>query len=273
MEIYVANLGEQNAHWPVCRSETVLTLETGVRLLDYWKKKDRDGWISWATENERMVNGQIATAAVASRWFNLITIFHDTVDDIWVHRDGEHLFWTTSLPGKIVEVEITDSAGRPRPYLLLKRPTQQWANKSRDGRPLLWRAIHPKAHHFLQTEATYQKIANDRNYKDYALALLDGPVIEEIHARPEWLEALGKRTSVRTFSNLETTIYNAVYQIQHTVLRADGRLVTSATKIKNLLVSEEEMRRFLHKLYQDQSGLCALTGVRMSQACMETLTA
>src|SRR6266403_2680350 len=74
MEIYVANLGEQNAHWPVCRSETVLTLETGVRLLDYWKKKDRDGWISWATENERMVNGQIATAAVASRWFNLITI-------------------------------------------------------------------------------------------------------------------------------------------------------------------------------------------------------
>ncbi|SRR6266403_2146322 len=185
MEIYVANLGEQNAHWPVCRSETVLTLETGVRLLDYWKKKDRDGWISWATENERMVNGQIATAAVASRWFNLITIFHDTVDDIWVHRDGEHLFWTTSLPGKIVEVEITDSAGRPRPYLLLKRPTQQWANKSRDGRPLLWRAIHPKAHHFLQTEATYQKIANDRNYKDYALALLDGPVIEEIHARPE----------------------------------------------------------------------------------------
>jgi hypothetical protein len=96
MEIYVANLGEENAHWPVCRSENVLTLETSARLLDYWKDNDREGWIGWATKNERMVNGQIATAAVASRWFNLITIFHDTLGDIWVHRDGDYLFWTTS---------------------------------------------------------------------------------------------------------------------------------------------------------------------------------
>jgi hypothetical protein len=146
---------------------------------------------------------------------------------------------------------------------LLKRPTSSWTNKSKDGRPLVWRSIHPKAHHFLQTEATYQKIANDRNYRDYALSLLNGPILQALHERTEWLTALGERTSVRVASSLEATIFDAVYQIGKTVVRADGRLITSETKIKNLLVSEEEMRRFLHKLYQNQSGVCALTGLRM----------
>jgi hypothetical protein len=89
------------------------------------------------------------------------------------------------------------------------------------------------------------------------------PSLKSFTIAQNGLEALGKKTSVRTFSNLETTIYDAVYQIQHTVSKADGRLVTSATKIKNMLVSEEEMRRFLHRLYKDQTGLCALTGLRM----------
>ena len=162
MDLYIANLGEQNAYWPVCRSEGVLTLETSARLLNYWKNNDRMGWLNWATRNERMVNGQIATTAVASRWFNLVTIFHETIGDIWIHRDGVYLFWTTSVPGLISEIAINDPSGNPRPYLLLKRPTQPWTNKARDGRDLLWKSIHPKAHHFLQTEATYQKIANDR---------------------------------------------------------------------------------------------------------------
>lgn len=263
MDFYIANLGEQNAYWPICRSEGVLTLETSAKLLDYWKSNDRTGWLSWATKNERMVNSQIATPAVASRWFNLVTIFHETIGDIWIHRDGNYLFWTTSIPGQISEIAIDDPSGNPRPYLLLKRPTQPWTNKARDGRDLLWRSIHPKAHHFLQTEATYQRIANDRRYRDYTSSLLNGPSLEELHDQQEWRATLGTKTSVRVASNLEATIFNAVFQIGKTVLRADGRLVTSQTKIKHLLISEEEMRRFLHKLYQDQSGLCALSGIRM----------
>jgi hypothetical protein len=113
MEVYIANLGERNAHWPACRSESVLTLETGTKLLDFWKNNDRDGWLSWATKNERMINGQIATAAVASRWFNLITIFHNTTGDIWIHRDGDYLFWTKSIAGAVVEVPINDPSGNP----------------------------------------------------------------------------------------------------------------------------------------------------------------
>jgi len=60
MKAYIANLGERNAYWPVCRAENVLTLETSARLLDFWKNDDRSGWLAWATQNERMINGQRA---------------------------------------------------------------------------------------------------------------------------------------------------------------------------------------------------------------------
>src|ERR1700681_579004 len=108
MKVYIATLGEGNAYWPTCRTESVLTLETSARLLEFWKANDRAGWLAWATQNERMINGQKAIPAVASRWFNLITIFHDTLEDIWIHRDGNFLFWTKSASGSISEVQIKD---------------------------------------------------------------------------------------------------------------------------------------------------------------------
>jgi hypothetical protein len=263
MRAYIANLGKHNVHWPVCKAENVLTLETSQILFDFWTKNDRPGWIDWAAANEKMVNGQPATAPVASRWFNLISIFHDTQDDVWIHREGDHLFWTTSTHGRITQSDYADPKGKSRKFLLLKRPTQPWKNRSRDGRNLVWRSLHPKAHHFLQTEATYQEIANDRRYKEYALSLVEGEPLRELHELPEWQDALGKKTTVTTFSTLEITIYDAVRQIGRTVLRADGRIVETTSKIKNFLVSEEDMRNFLRKLYDDQQGLCALTGLRM----------
>lgn len=263
MKVYVANLGEGNAFWPICKSESVLTLETSARLLDFWRNNDRNGWLAWAVENERMVNGQRAIPAVASRWFNLITIFHETVEDIWIHRSGDYLYWTTSIPGPVTEVAIKNPSGNPQPYLLLKRPTGPWTNQSRDGRNLLWRSLHPKAHHFLQTEATYQEIANNRNYKDYTLSILDGPPLVGLHDRPEWLAAQGEKNPVTVSSRLDRTIYDAVLQIGKTVVRADGRIVEVASKVKNLLVSDDVMREFLKRLYREQSGLCALTGLQM----------
>ena len=41
MKIYIANLGEGNAFWPICKTENVLTLETSARL---------------ATMNQKMFN-------------------------------------------------------------------------------------------------------------------------------------------------------------------------------------------------------------------------
>ena len=263
MKVFIANLGEKNVHWPICVSENVLTLETTQKLFDFWKQNDRDGWLEWAGKHERMANGQPAIPSVASRWFNLITTFHKTVDDIWMHRQGGYLFWAASKVGPVTQTIIEDPAHQGRSYLLLKRPTTPWRNQARDGRTLLWSAIHPKAHHFLQTEATYQEVANDRKYRDYALSLIDGTVLAELHQRPEWKQALGKKQLGTTFSNLEKTIFDAVRQMGKTVLRADGSIVETQIKIKEMLLPENEMRKFLSKLYADQEGHCALTGLRM----------
>lgn len=104
MKVYIANLGEGNAYWPVCRTENVLTLETSARLLDFWKRNDRSGWLSWATQNERMINGQKAIPAVASRWFNLITIFHEPSGTSLLDQIS---FWTGQRNG------YSGSIGKP----------------------------------------------------------------------------------------------------------------------------------------------------------------
>jgi len=263
MKAYLANLGERNVHWPTCKAENVLTLETSNRLYEFWARNDRNGWLAWATENERMVNGQPAIRAVASRWFNLLAIFHETQNGVWIHRDADYLFWTVSKAGPVSKITIEDPKRPTEPSILLKRPTEPWRNRSKDGRILGWRSLHPKAHHFLQTEATYQEIANDRRYKDYALSILEGPVLSELHSEADWKETLGTKEPVTVSSALETTIYDAVWQVGKTVLRADGRMVERQTKIKDLLVSDQQMREFLHTLYHEQDGLCALTGIRM----------
>jgi hypothetical protein len=260
---YIANLGLKNIHWPICRSESVLTLETSRTLYDFWLQRDRRGWIDWASKNERMINGQLAIAPVASRWFNLITIFHDTLNDVWLHRAGDYLYWALSEPGAISVEALQDPRGRDREFILLKRQTFKWADRARDGRRLLWKSIHHKAHDFLRTEATYQEVQNDRGYRDYALALLEGPPLEEFHTRPDWRARQGIRSSGRTLSSLEKTIINAMLNIKGTVARADGRLIETVAKIKKIVGNEEDFKRFLEHLYRQQEGLCALTGLKM----------
>jgi hypothetical protein len=39
------------------------------------------------------------TAAVASRWFNLVSIISETEGDVWIHRARSELWWTTSRGG------------------------------------------------------------------------------------------------------------------------------------------------------------------------------
>ena len=270
MKIYVANLGFENVYWPVCRSDSVLTLYTSKKLFECWTNGDREGWIEWATHNAKMTNGQLAIKPVASRWFNLLTIFHETLGDIWIHRDRDQLFWTRTVSGPTSVSHITDPTavssktgpvGHSNPYLLLKKPTERWRSTTEAGRPLFWKGLHPKSRDFLQTEATYQEVANDRGYKDYVFSLLNDQNLDAWHNRIEWKEK--QKNPVRTFSALENTIYDAMLRIRSTVAKADGRIFEKSSKVKNLTVPEEEFRLFLRRLYDEQGGLCMLTGLRM----------
>jgi hypothetical protein len=258
MTTYIANFGVNNIYWPICASENVITLQTSVECFEHWKNDDRLGWISWATHNLSSLRGRTATPPVASRWFNLLSIFFNTSSDLWLHRHEDELFWTRSRPGAPTVTEIND--GR---HVLVRRPADSWSSRNVKGRPLLWKAIHPKARDFLHTEATYQELATDRGYRQYANALVEGAPFEPWHDQPNWKTKLGKSSPVKVFTNLEKTIWRAVKTVERTVAFADGSLDERVRKIKNLTVSAIELREYLEELYRDQEGLCAATGLEM----------
>ena len=91
-----------------------------------------------------------------------------------------------SLPGPLREtpaaVNPPDHNG-PRVWVL-EAPCRPWSDRDGEGRPLQWSALHPKARDFLSTEATFQKLGNDRGYVDYARALIAGEPLDQWHRVP-----------------------------------------------------------------------------------------
>lgn len=263
MKVFVANLGYKNVYWPVCREERVITLQTSAACFEHWQRGDRAGWIEWATQNVSSLSGQIATAPVASRWFNLVTIIFETAGDLWLHRSDTDLFWTYSREGTPSVTEITDPVGSKINYVLIRRPADAWQHHDKQGRRLQWRSVHPKAHDFLQTEATYQELANDRGYRDYAEALVEGARLDAWHNQEAWKGRVGNSSNVKVFSNLEKTIYRAVLTVEHTVANADGSVDERVRKLKEQLISSPELREHLADQYRQREGLCAATGLQM----------
>lgn len=263
MKVVVANLGYKNVHWPICLREDVITLQVSVDAFNFWKNGNKNGWIEWAIENEATMHGRSPTRAVCSRWYNLMSFFSESVDDLWLHRSDDDLYWTTSRASEINITPIDDPFGSNRPYLLFRRSADKWRNHDKKGRRLQWKALHLKARDFLHTEATYQEVASDRGYRDYAIALIEGQSLERWHSATSWIAKQGDNQAVKIFSSLERTIWVAVRQIVETVGRSDGRQVVRNSKIKELRGSEEEIRKFLEEIYHEQEGLCALTGLPM----------
>lgn len=263
MRIFVVNLGTGNQHWPVCRAESVLTLQVSSELLRFWRAGDKPGWTRWSSLNETTMSGRPPIEAVTSRWYNLLSVFAGTDGDIWVHSDGERLFWTRSVTGEFDEQPIPDPFGTGRSYFLLKRRCEPWRDVDARGRRLEWRGLHPKSHDFLRTEATFQEIANDRGYRDYVHALLAGDALELWHTKPDWSSRVGRHGTVRVFDPLEVTIEDAVRRVEQTTRDADGREVVATRKIKDLEISPDLLRATLLKIYREQEGYCALTGLRM----------
>lgn len=263
MRIYVVNLGTGNRHWPTCLAESVLTLQVSSELLSFWRADDKSGWARWSALNETTMSGRRPIEAVTSRWYNLLTVYAATDGDLWVHSDGERLFWTKSVAGEFDADPISDPFGTGRSYFLLKRRCEPWRDIDGRGRPLNWRELHPKSHDFLRTEATFQEIANDRGYRDYVRALLAGDTLDPWHTKPDWRSRLGPHGIVRKLDPLEITIEEAVRRVEQTTRDADGREVVATRKIKDLIVPPDRLRTALRDLYIDQEGYCALTGLRM----------
>jgi len=263
--VYIANFGEANALWPIAKANsTILTIDN-VEVHPFWQAGDREGFIAAAQEATLTARKERPAKQTAGRWYNLIDELRDSVDDIWISRQGPAIWWTVSQAGNLNE-DLIASTNPPRdgPQVwLLQKPCRPWTDRDERGRPLLWEALHAKARDFLATEATFQSIANDRGYADYCRALIAGDPLDQWHQGKLFRdkEAASSKRAGRTFSPKETAAMDMARTLLATVSQSNGQIAERRVKEKNTDLSSEEWEALLLRMLGEQEDRCALTGL------------
>jgi hypothetical protein len=259
MKVFIANFGIANKLWPVCRERSTVATINDDDLHALWLAGDRDGYIECCVTTKKTAAGITPTRPVASRWFNLAGIVCATESDIWIHREKEALWWTTSLPG---EATFSHQDSSPGPVYMIHKAATPWTDRSKAGAPLRWSALHARAREFLFTEGTLQQISED--HARYAVALISGESLDQWHSRPDWRAKSEKagRGAATVFSPRQRAVTLMVMTALGTVAGANGQEVLRTVKAKECLFrSPKEFEAYVEDLLTAQEGLCALTGL------------
>ncbi|MAD53155.1 MULTISPECIES: hypothetical protein [unclassified Idiomarina] len=270
MKVYIANFGEQNYEWSVCKEKSTVATMNDVDAQPLWEQGKKEEYISSRIKNDKSAAGKVPTRAVASRWFNLMTTVSTTSGDIWIHKDGEKLFWTISKDEAPHFVEKKEPVGRKREVVVCHKPCHQWSDRTEKGDQLLWRALHPKAKDFLSTEATLQKLGDDN--AEYAIALIKGNDLSPWHGRELWRKknglAANEYSPVTSASNVQKIAcrISIEQRMAHTALKttqqANGQLQERSVKNKEFRFRNElELEQHIVDLIDLQDGVCVLTGL------------
>jgi hypothetical protein len=187
MQRYIANFGRRNYMWPDCLERSTVATFEDEDLRPYWIAGDRRGYIDYCVQNKKTAANITPTPAVASRWFEIGNIIASTVGDLWLHTDGDDLWWTVSRaePAQVSLVAPRSPwmTSASRVYEIHK-PAEKWSKTSQKGKPLRWSGLHPKARDFLVTQSTLASLS-DANAA-YATALIEGEDLSPWHSQPLW---------------------------------------------------------------------------------------
>ncbi|MGI9368743.1 MAG: hypothetical protein ACR2O2_07870 [Ruegeria sp.] len=96
MKVFISNFGQENYEWPVCLERGTVATMNDVDAQPLWEQGKREEYILSRMQGKTAA-GLSPTRPVAARWYNLMTIISETNEDVWIHRDGERLYWTTSI--------------------------------------------------------------------------------------------------------------------------------------------------------------------------------
>lgn len=275
MRVFIANFGRENYEWPVCRERGTVATMNDLPRQALWGAGDKEGYVAYSMTEAFTARGERPTRAVASRWFNLMTIVSETEGDLWIHRDGEQLWWTISTAEPPEYEQKVEKVARGAEVMVCHKPCQPWSDRSRGGVDLKWRSLHPKARDFLSTEATLQQLSSD--YATYARALIEGDDLDPWHSLPLWRakneRASSKHGEVRTHDAKQRVAYRAAYEAFDAVKRmADTALATTRRangQLEERRVKQKEMRfpsaanlqDHVQSLIDRQEGRCELTGL------------
>lgn len=277
MNVYIANFGSGNWAWPECLRRVSIAVMDDMRVHPYWQRGDHEGYVSEAIRVLKTMHGKPPTRSVATRWYNVNTLLHETAGDLWIHREKDELWWTVSTAAPPGPPEIMDDPAythsAPKIAVYYKQ-CQPWSQRDKAGRMLQWAGIHPKAREFLFTEGTFQKLSDDN--AAFAQALIDGADLNRWYNLPEWQTKTEKsgKGAVRSFSPAEIAAENAEARMRQTAGRMiktaqqtamqSGQELLSVTKDKRFLFpSDAAAQEYALELMKKQEGRCALTGLKM----------
>ena len=274
VRVFVANFGRENYEWPVCLERGTVATMNAAAAQPFWEAGDREGYVADRMRGKTAA-GLTPTRSVASRWFNLMRIVSETSGDLWIHRGGEEVWWTTSRPDPPSFERKVEPIARGEEVVICHKPCEPWSNRSRGGTPLLWRSLHAKARDFLSTEATLQELGEE--YASYTQALIEGGNLELWHGTSKWRTrneraASGyaelrvgdarQRAAYREADALMAAVKRMADTAARTAQRADGREATSTAKIKAMrFASAASLQDHILGLLDLQEGLCALTSL------------
>ena len=265
MRVYIANFGRGNWAWPDCLRRNALVVMDDERVHPFWLRGDREGYIQEALKIFRSESGGPVIKPVASRWFNLNTVFKETAGDLWIHREKGDVWWSESLD-VAPQVQLIEDPhaldGAARIYLYYKA-CSGWSDRNKIGGVLRWDGLHAKAKEFLFTEGTCQQLSDD--HAKYAQCLIEGQDLSTWHDRPDWRSKAdsAKRAPVTYFDARRKTIVRMAMTAMATVAQS-GDISISVKKDKACGFSTQfELEKYIDELLVSQEGLCALTGLGM----------
>jgi len=265
MRIYISNFGKENWAWLDCLAHNTLAVMDDVRVHPYWLAKDQKGYVHEAKKYLKLSSGDAVISNVASRWYNVNTIFFETSGDIWIHRAKDELWWTTSLvglpQGKIIDDPLPRNEDAK--IYIYHKPCAPWSDRDKKGRPLKWEALHARAKEFLFTEGTVQQLSQDN--AAYALALIEGSDLSSWHNRENW-QARANR-SMRfpvTYADARKKTLARIIGTMLATVKQSGRTYIETTKNKEFRFNNAlDFEIYLNKIFDNQEGICALTGLNM----------
>jgi len=264
--VYIANFGIQNYEWPECLRRGTIATMNDFDVFDYWKSGNRQAYTDIVMSRKTAAR-KTPTKAVASRWFNLMTIVDQSAGDIWIHRDGAYLWWTRSKDEPSVFYERVEPVSSGNRVIVCHKPCEPWRKTSELGAGIFWDALHPKAKDFLSTEATLQQLSP--GYAAYAMALIRGGDLSAWETLPVWKAkasaSKGQSTGVRVYSGMQRAVWRMADTAFNTVAQANGQQTMKTVKNKDCVFSSKEaLQAHIRDLLEMQEHQCAITGLRLN---------
>lgn len=253
-EIFIAMTGDGNELWADCLQRNVVALGYDKPYFDAWNAGDRDEFLRLEMKAAQKGATESDVRGRATTWFNRATRIAESENDVWLHRAGNDLYWSTTTDADPIFEEYDGK-------VMIAKPVTSWSRRNRRTVALTWNSIHPKAKDYLTTQQAVFRVA-DPMMTEYIEALVGGGDLSRWHDLPDWKARLGADKGKTLGNNVELSelvLSRMMMTIRDTVRNAKGQQVLRTLKDKRLLCSEPEMKAHLAELMVRQEGLCAIT--------------